>query len=106
MKAKFVFENVNFEKGMDPVGAMNIGKNRKVRRGDILDVYFQFQSGDREYEPFRDKIFQATADDDEKYDDMAHMRELTIHIISDEGFLSVGTWIAYFNENTKMWVIE
>ena len=106
MKARFVYEGVDFERGKDATGALNIGKSRKVRSGDNLNVYFQFMSGGREYEPFRDKIYPAMAEDDEKYDDLYHMRELAIRIISDEGYLSVGTWIAYFNENTKLWVVE
>jgi hypothetical protein len=36
MKAKFVFENINFQRGLDPIEAMGIGKDWTPRELGIL----------------------------------------------------------------------
>jgi len=106
MKARFVSESIDFERGEDPIKALDVGKSRKVRRGDHINVDLQFESGGSPYNQFRDKIWPAIAEDDEKLDSMSGKRELTLRIISDEGYIASGTWIAYFDENKKQWVIE
>ncbi len=53
MRAKFVNESIRFERGQDPKGAMDIGANRKVRKGDRVQVQY------------KDEIMTVTALDDE-----------------------------------------
>ncbi len=36
MKAKFVFENINFQRGLDPITSMGIGKDWTPRELGIL----------------------------------------------------------------------
>jgi hypothetical protein len=97
MKARFV-------RGQDPKDAMGIGKGRKIKAGDRLEVFFIFMSGNKEYEFHRDKMFDAIADQDEK--DPPSGRELTVRIISDDEILGDGTWISYWHDELKEWVIE
>ena len=37
MKARFVSESIDFERGEDPIKALDVGKSRKVRRGDLTE---------------------------------------------------------------------
>lgn len=37
MKAKFIFENINFERGLDPITSMGIG--REWTPEDLIDIY-------------------------------------------------------------------
>ena len=53
MRAKFVNESIRFERGQDPKDAMDIGANRKVKKGDRVQV------------KYKDEIMTVTALDDE-----------------------------------------
>lgn len=37
MKAKFIFENINFERGLDPITSMGIGKDWTLE--NLIDIY-------------------------------------------------------------------
>lgn len=53
MRAKFVNESIKFERGQDPKSAMDVGANRKVKKGDRVQVIY------------KDETMTVTALDDE-----------------------------------------
>jgi len=101
MKAKLIYENIDFERGFSPKKALNIGKSRVVKKGDRIEVMV-----------FADLNTRGAPKDNE-----VGIRKNVIAIIDEyveDEYRSVdvkfngvsGIWVADFNDETNDWEIR
>ncbi len=107
-KAMKIKESANFERGKDPKTAMEIGKARKVKAGDEVDVLFRFWNPheSENFEKYKDKVIPATAISDEVGAKLRSHRKVGVRFnIPGDELLSDGTWVAWFMDSENMWTI-
>jgi hypothetical protein len=93
---KPVLESVNFERGQDPKGAMNIGKNMRPKPGDTINVYNAFED-----DYWKGEVEFVDYDDPENPSIMAY-----IFFPDAEPDDRYGNYPLIFNETYNEWMID
>jgi len=93
-----MYENIEFERGLEPSKAMNIGKDRKIKEGDKFYADYQFNDRSKAYHILKG-MKEVIATENERVM-VPEVRTLILRIKELPGH----TWCAEFKEGK--WVIE
>jgi len=94
-------ESIEFERGLEPKAAMNMGRGRKIKKGDEFNVKLISWVGP----PFKTRIVKATALQDEylyKYSNQ-HFDERRVQVSLFIPLAGQKEWWVNFNEEEKEW---
>jgi hypothetical protein len=98
----------NFERSVDPIKSLKIGKNRPLKKGDKFRVKFLMRLSRPEYYPLQkgDRMVDAVAESDEGRGSTPFGDERKIRcFIVKLGVMGL-PFLAIFNEITETWEIE
>ncbi len=107
MKARYVYESVNFKRGQDPKDAMNIGRFREIKKGEEFYAIFKFRRSNNSAGYHNDvlhDLFGTTVTCIATIDERGHNGRSTEAIVEETG--NSNTWLVNWDDHRNEWIIK